>query len=147
VTVVAGASGTRIDCDICGEYTSSPDLTPDQLRRATGYARVTGRDLCPDCAAVGHDGELRDRPPRIVERPPPDRRGPVWRTAPSRISHENPPEVAGQSEAIRAILDVDWRRQARPPSAHRWVADCPDESFAGGQAGRGAASEARVGLV
>jgi hypothetical protein len=59
VTVVAGASGTRIDRDNCGEHTSSPDLTPDRLRRATGYTGVNGRDLCPDCAAVGHDAELR----------------------------------------------------------------------------------------
>src|SRR3954451_21717989 len=51
VTVVASASGTRIDCDRCGEHTSSPDLTRDQLRRATGYTCVDGRDLCPDCAA------------------------------------------------------------------------------------------------
>src|SRR4051812_30753465 len=52
VTVGASASGTRIDCDRCGEHTSSPDLTRDQLRRATGYTRVDGRDLCPDCAAA-----------------------------------------------------------------------------------------------
>jgi hypothetical protein len=59
VTVVTSAFGTRIDCDTCGEHTSSPDLTPDQLRRATGYTRVNGRDICPDCAQVGHDAELR----------------------------------------------------------------------------------------
>jgi len=51
VTVVASASGTRIDCDSCREHTSSPDLTREQLRRATGYTRLDGRDLCPDCAA------------------------------------------------------------------------------------------------
>jgi hypothetical protein len=59
VTVVASASGTRIDCDTCGQHTSSPNLTPDQLRRATGYTDVNGRDICPDCAAAGHDTELR----------------------------------------------------------------------------------------
>jgi hypothetical protein len=53
VTVIASALGTRIDCDICGEHTTSPDLTLDQLRRATGYVRVDGRDYCPGCAPGG----------------------------------------------------------------------------------------------
>jgi len=49
--VVASASGTRIDCDICGEHTCSPDLAREHLQRETGYTRVDGRDLCPNCAA------------------------------------------------------------------------------------------------
>ena len=51
MAIVASALGSRIDCDNCGEHTSSPDLSPDQLGRATGYARVDGRDFCPRCAA------------------------------------------------------------------------------------------------
>jgi hypothetical protein len=50
VSVLASASGTRIDCDDCGEHSASPYLTVDQLRRATGYVRIAGRDYCPRCA-------------------------------------------------------------------------------------------------
>jgi hypothetical protein len=49
VTVVASASGTRIDCDNCGEHVASHDLALPQLRRATGYVRINGRDYCPQC--------------------------------------------------------------------------------------------------
>jgi hypothetical protein len=51
VTVVASASGTRIDCDRCGWHATSPDLPLIALRRATGFARVGDADLCPDCVA------------------------------------------------------------------------------------------------
>jgi hypothetical protein len=50
MTVVASASGTRIDCDSCGEHTASPDLTVDELRRVAGFVVVAGRDYCPVCA-------------------------------------------------------------------------------------------------
>jgi hypothetical protein len=53
MTVIASASGTRVDCDICGEHTASHDLTLEQLHRATGYVRVDGRDYCPRCAVGG----------------------------------------------------------------------------------------------
>jgi hypothetical protein len=48
--VLLSASGVRIDCDACGEHASSPDLTLEQLRRATGFMRVNGRDVCKRCA-------------------------------------------------------------------------------------------------
>jgi hypothetical protein len=57
VTVLPSASGSRIDCDGCGQRTSSPDLTIEQLRRATGYERVDDRDYCPDCAAGAERGD------------------------------------------------------------------------------------------
>jgi hypothetical protein len=52
MTVIASAFGTRIDCDHCGEHTSSADLTVEQLRTATGYVRPAGQglDFCPRCA-------------------------------------------------------------------------------------------------
>lgn len=52
MTVIASASGTRIDCDNCGEHTSSPDVGAEQLRTATGYIRPAGQnfDFCPRCA-------------------------------------------------------------------------------------------------
>ena len=50
--MVASASGTRIDCDMCGEHVSSPDLTAARLRAATGYVRPAEHsvDFCPRCA-------------------------------------------------------------------------------------------------
>jgi hypothetical protein len=53
VTVVRSVSGTRLDCDRCGGHASSPDLSLEQLRRATAYAHIEGADLCPDCAPPG----------------------------------------------------------------------------------------------
>jgi hypothetical protein len=52
MTVIASAAGTRIDCDNCDEHTSSRDLSPPQLRTATGYVRPAGQsfDFCPRCA-------------------------------------------------------------------------------------------------
>jgi hypothetical protein len=46
----ATASVTRIECDRCGEWVSSPDLTPEQLRRATDFREIDGADICADCA-------------------------------------------------------------------------------------------------
>jgi hypothetical protein len=51
VTVVASASGTRIDCDRCGSHAASPDLAVAVLRNATGFVRRDDQDLCPDCYA------------------------------------------------------------------------------------------------
>jgi hypothetical protein len=50
VTVLASASGTRIDCDRCGWHVASPDLSVALLRRAAGFVSRSGEDLCPDCA-------------------------------------------------------------------------------------------------
>lgn len=52
MTVIRSASGTRIDCDNCGEHTASPELSAPQLRAATGYVRPAGQgsDFCPRCA-------------------------------------------------------------------------------------------------
>jgi hypothetical protein len=50
MTVLASASGTRIDCDACGEHIASPDLRLYQLRSATGFVLIDGRDYCPFCA-------------------------------------------------------------------------------------------------
>jgi hypothetical protein len=49
MTVVRSASGTRIDCDECPEYTAAPSLSLDVLRRATGFVSDGSRDLCPSC--------------------------------------------------------------------------------------------------
>ena len=49
MTILRSASGTRIDCDECGEYAASPSLSLDVLMRATGFVRTGGRDLCPAC--------------------------------------------------------------------------------------------------
>jgi hypothetical protein len=53
VSIVASSSGVRIDCDACRDYASSPDLALQRLRRATGFIRVNGRDLCPTCPLSG----------------------------------------------------------------------------------------------
>ena len=52
LTVIANAFGTRIDCDNCGKHTTSPDLSVEQLRAATGYVRRDDQDFdfCPRCA-------------------------------------------------------------------------------------------------
>ena len=50
MTVLASASGTRIDCDRCGWHAASPDLSVAHLRRATGFVRWRDEDLCSDCA-------------------------------------------------------------------------------------------------
>ena len=49
MTVIRSASGTRIDCDECREHTGMPAPSVEALRRATGYVRHRGRDLCPSC--------------------------------------------------------------------------------------------------
>jgi hypothetical protein len=49
MTVVRSASGTRIDCDECPEYTAAPSLSLDILRRATGFVSDGSRDFCPSC--------------------------------------------------------------------------------------------------
>jgi hypothetical protein len=70
VTVVRSASGTRIDCDACGEHAASTTWSAEDLRSRASFVAHEGRDWCPDCwgARDQHDG---DRP---VERPapPPD---------------------------------------------------------------------------
>ena len=53
MTVLASASGTRIDCDRCGWHAASPDLAVALLRRAAGFVRRDGEDLCSDCAETG----------------------------------------------------------------------------------------------
>jgi hypothetical protein len=62
MTVIRSASGTRIDCDSCDEYVSTPALAIETLRRATGYLSHDDRDYCPACWAqhLG-DGERRGR--------------------------------------------------------------------------------------
>ena len=50
VTVTASAAGTRIDCEHCGRHVGSHFLPADELRRLADYARLDGRDYCPDCA-------------------------------------------------------------------------------------------------
>jgi hypothetical protein len=62
VTIVASASGTRIDCDRCGSHAASPDLAVALLRRATGFIRRDDADLCPDCA----DAPDEDAEPALV---------------------------------------------------------------------------------
>ena len=60
MTVLASASGTRIDCDRCGSHTASPDLAVAVLRHATGFVRHDDQDLCPDCSSelgLGDDAE------------------------------------------------------------------------------------------
>jgi hypothetical protein len=50
MTVVASASGTRIDCDRCGLHAVVPELSIGLLRRDAGFVSVGGADLCPECA-------------------------------------------------------------------------------------------------
>jgi hypothetical protein len=54
VTVLASASGTRIDCDRCGWHAASPDLSVALLRRAAGFVHLRDEDLCSDCAETAH---------------------------------------------------------------------------------------------
>ena len=56
MTVVRSASGTRIDCDACGEHTASSSWSADDLRERTSFVVHEGRDWCPDC------WDARDRP-------------------------------------------------------------------------------------
>jgi hypothetical protein len=51
VTVIASASGTRIDCDVCGHHTAAP-RPPGTLRLETGFVLHAGRDWCPGCWSV-----------------------------------------------------------------------------------------------
>jgi hypothetical protein len=55
VTVLASASGTRIDCDRCGWHAASPDLSVAVLRRAAGFVRRQDQDLCSECAEAAQD--------------------------------------------------------------------------------------------
>jgi hypothetical protein len=55
VTVLASASGTRIDCDRCGWHVASPDLSVALLRRAAGFTRWRDEDLCSECAETAHE--------------------------------------------------------------------------------------------
>jgi hypothetical protein len=48
-----GTPATTLECGGCGELAASPDLTADQLRRATGFVRVDETDYCPGCAGAG----------------------------------------------------------------------------------------------
>jgi recombinational DNA repair protein (RecF pathway) len=50
MTILAGRFGVRLQCDICGECATSPDLSVVQLRRAVGFAHAGGRDTCDRCA-------------------------------------------------------------------------------------------------
>ena len=52
MTVIASASGIRIDCDNCGAHVSAPEGTAAHLRTATGYVNPAGQsfDFCPGCA-------------------------------------------------------------------------------------------------
>ena len=59
VTIVRSVSGTRVDCDRCGTHAASPDLSLEQLRRATAYVHVQGTDLCPDCAPAPNGAPAR----------------------------------------------------------------------------------------
>lgn len=49
MTVVRSASGTRIDCDECGEHTASTSWSADDLRERASFVEHEGRDWCPDC--------------------------------------------------------------------------------------------------
>ena len=49
MTILRSASGTRIECDQCGEHVASASLTIDQLRREAGFVNDTERDWCPTC--------------------------------------------------------------------------------------------------
>ena len=56
MTVLASASGTRIDCDACGAHTQSTTLGADVLRERAGFVLHAGRDWCADCwRALGDD--------------------------------------------------------------------------------------------
>jgi hypothetical protein len=59
VTVVRSASGTRIDCDECGEHTASTTWSADDLRARARFVVHEGRDWCPGCwgARDEYDGE------------------------------------------------------------------------------------------
>jgi hypothetical protein len=59
-TILRSASGTRVDCDRCGIHAASPDLSLEQLQRATGYVHVQGADLCPDCAPASDGRQAVD---------------------------------------------------------------------------------------
>jgi hypothetical protein len=51
VTVIAGATGTRIDCDRCPRHVGSHFLPAIELRKLTEFVRVGDHDYCPACAA------------------------------------------------------------------------------------------------
>ena len=64
MTVIRSASGVRIDCDGCGEYTASPGFSIEVLRRATGYVHHGDRDWCPDCCKERAASRFRASEPR-----------------------------------------------------------------------------------
>ena len=65
MTVLRSASGTRIECDRCSDHAASTSLSPDQLRRESGYVRHHDRDWCPTCwNAHGSTEASMRRPPR-----------------------------------------------------------------------------------
>jgi hypothetical protein len=49
MTVISSASGTRIDCDACGEHAATPAWSAPALRLEAGFVRHEGRDWCPGC--------------------------------------------------------------------------------------------------
>jgi len=63
VTVVRSASGTRIDCDACGEHTASSSWSADDLRSSTRFVLYDGRDWCPDCWDERSKERTDERPP------------------------------------------------------------------------------------
>jgi len=58
MTVIASASGVRIDCDACGQHTTAAARPLETLRLETGFVLHKGRDWCPGCWS-GHT--LRER--------------------------------------------------------------------------------------
>jgi hypothetical protein len=57
VTVISSASGTRIDCDGCGDHVMTTHNSTAALRLATGYALVDGHDFCPRCVEASNGAQ------------------------------------------------------------------------------------------
>jgi hypothetical protein len=70
MTVIASASGVRIDCDACGYHTTATASPLERLRFESGFVLHAGRDWCPDCwtghglaGLAGRDGGADDDGP------------------------------------------------------------------------------------
>lgn len=72
VTVISSALGARIDCDRCGQHVATASLSIEELRRASGYAQLDGRDYCPRCLKTQ---STRGSTHRVPGRPTPADRG------------------------------------------------------------------------
>jgi hypothetical protein len=49
MTQLLSVSGTRLDCDICGEHVFAPYAGVEALRAVAHYAVRDGLDVCPTC--------------------------------------------------------------------------------------------------